>query len=193
MARSQRRGSLPTTSYAILGLLTFGEMSGYDLKHLADQSIGYFFWSPARSQIYGELRRLAALGYVTELEVRQERRPDKRIYRLTPQGKQALGEWLELPEVEPDMFKSTFLLKLFFGSLTLPETIVAQVEERRRQIEERLAEYAAIEGTIRDQEEYAFPYLILRSGMAADRAYLRWVQEVLEQLRERQSATSSGE
>ncbi len=42
-------------------------------------------------------------------------------------------------------------------------------------------------------EEYAFPYLTLRSGIAAYRTYLRWAQKVLEQLRERQSATRSGE
>ena len=124
------RGGLPTTSFAVLGLLSFGEMSGYDLKGLADYSIANFFWSPARSQIYAELRRLTSLGFVTETEVRQERRPDKRIYRLTSDGRRALSEWLEIPEVEPDIFKSTFLLKIFLGRLTPTETIVAQVEER---------------------------------------------------------------
>lgn len=187
MPSTEGRGSLPTTSYAILGLLTFGEMSGYDLKRLADQSIGYFFWSPARSQVYAELRRLTSLGFVTETEVRQERRPDKRIYRLTPEGRRALSQWLELSQVEPDVFKSTFLLKIFFGSLTSPETIAAQVEERRRQVEERLAEYEAIEARIQDQEDFAFPYLTLKSGMAVHRMHLQWTQEVLEELKERQS------
>ena len=87
MPTARNQGNLPTTSYAVLGLLTFGEMSGYDLKGLADYSIANFFWSPARSQIYSELRRLTSLGFVTETEVRQKRRPDKRIYRLTPEGK----------------------------------------------------------------------------------------------------------
>jgi len=44
---------LPTTSYVILGLLTFREMSGYDLKQLINKSITHFYWSPAKSQIYG--------------------------------------------------------------------------------------------------------------------------------------------
>ena len=106
MPRARGRANLPTTSYAILGLLTFGEMSGYDLKGLADYSIADFFWSPARSQIYAELRRLTSLGFVTEVEVRQERRPDKRIYRLTSPGRRALRVWLELPDVAPDVFAS---------------------------------------------------------------------------------------
>ena len=52
---------LPTTSYVILGLLTLREMSGYDLKQLINKSITHFYWSPAKSQIYGELRRLESV------------------------------------------------------------------------------------------------------------------------------------
>ena len=84
MAKRADGEALPTTAYAVLGLLTFGEMSGYDLKRMANQSIRYFFWSPASSQIYSELRRLKSLGYATEREVAQERRPDKRLYQITP-------------------------------------------------------------------------------------------------------------
>ena len=193
MPRVRGRGGLPTTSFAVLGLLSFGEMSGYDLKGLADYSIANFFWSPARSQIYAELRRLTSLGFVTETEVRQERRPDKRIYRLTSDGRRALSEWLEIPEVEPDIFKSTFLLKIFLGRLTPTETIVAQVEERRRQIEERLVQYKEKEATLRDREELAFAYLTLKSGIAAQSSQLRWIQEVLQELKEQGSAPDSTE
>ena len=193
MPRPRGRAGLPTTSFAVLGLLTFGEMSGYDLKGLADYSIANFFWSPARSQIYAELRRLTSLGFVTEVEVRQERRPDKRIYRLTAPGRRALRVWLELPEVAPDVFKSTFLLKIFFGRSTPRETIIAQVEERRRQVEERLAQYADKEATLQGREALAFAYLTLKSGIAAMNAQLLWTQEVLEELKELGSAPRSPE
>lgn len=185
------REGLPTTAYAVLGLLSFGEMSGYDLKALADYSIANFFWSPARSQIYSELRRLTSLGHVTETEVRQKRRPDKRVYRLTQDGRRTLSEWLALPEVEPDVFKSTFILKLFFGGLISTDAIIAQVEERRRQAEEKMAVYEAKEASIRDQEGLAFAYLALKSGIAANRAQLQWTQELLEELKARDSAPES--
>ena len=68
---------LSTTSYAILGLLTFDTMSGYDVLKLVEQSIGHF-WSPAKSQVYSELRRLAGAGLATEEVVAQEPRPNKR-------------------------------------------------------------------------------------------------------------------
>ena len=61
---------LPTTSYAVLGLLSFGrELSGYELKKWADHSLRFFFWSPAISNIYGELKRLQRLGLARALVV----------------------------------------------------------------------------------------------------------------------------
>lgn len=191
MPRPRGRANLPITSFAVLGLLTFGEKSGYDLKALADYSIANFFWSPARSQIYAELRRLTSLGFVTEVEVRQERRPDKRIYRLAAPGRRALRDWLELSEVAPDVFKSTFSLKIFFGRSTPRKTIIAQVEERRRQVEETLAQYAEKEATLRDREELKFAYLTLKSCIAVCNAQLQWTEDVLKELQERESGPDS--
>lgn len=46
--------SLP---HAILGLLNYMPMTGYDLKNFFDDSID-FFWSAQMSQIYRELKNL---------------------------------------------------------------------------------------------------------------------------------------
>ncbi len=102
---------LPTTSYVILGLLTFREMSGYDLKQLINKSITHFYWSPAKSQIYGELRRLESHGLVTMREVPQTLRPDKRLYQITPQGTEAMLKWLETSGVEADWTPPSGYLK----------------------------------------------------------------------------------
>ena len=185
MTDSTTDKGLPTTSYAILGLISFGEMSGYDVKRFADRSIGYFFWSPASSQIYAELRRLRSLGYVREREVQQERRPDKRLYRITRDGEQALQTWLERSDIAPDMSKSPFLLKLFFGRLTPVETLIPQLEERRRQAEESLAQFEEIERHIADREDNFFPYLTLKCGIAHARANLQWAGDTLQELNRR--------
>ena len=85
--------------------------------------------------------------------------------------------------MESDVVKSTFLLKLFFGSLTPQETIAAQVEERRRQAEETLAKFGAIAENIQGSEKFFFLYLTLKSGIANFRAHHQWAQEVLEELK----------
>jgi len=39
----ENAGPLSDTEHAVLGLLTFGERSGYELDKLAGRSIGYFW------------------------------------------------------------------------------------------------------------------------------------------------------
>ena len=42
---------LPVTSYALLGLLTFGdELTGYELKQRADNTLRFYWVAPAMSQ-----------------------------------------------------------------------------------------------------------------------------------------------
>ena len=191
MTNSATDRGLPATSYAVLGLISFGEMSGYELKRFADRSVGYFFWSPASSQIYAELRRLTSLGYVREREVEQERRPDKRLYRITTDGEEALRRWLEDTEVVPDAHKSLLLLKLFFGRHTTPDVLIAQLEKRRRQTQENLAEFEEIERHIADKEDRFFPYMTLKSGIAHTHADLVWLDYAIEELNKRSSLEPS--
>src|ERR1700736_6640886 len=86
--------SVPATGWAVLGLLSFGrELTGYDLKKWADHSLRFFYWSPAISQIYSELKRLERLGYVTSRTVAQDELRNKRVYAITAEGTEALTEW----------------------------------------------------------------------------------------------------
>ena len=72
---------LPLTAWAVLGMLSFGrELSGYDLKKWADSSLRFFYWSPASSQIYAELRRLERVGYV-ESRIAGAKRLERRRQR----------------------------------------------------------------------------------------------------------------
>ena len=188
---------LPTTSYVILGLLTFREMSGYDLKLLADRSIKDFYWSPTKSQIYGELRRLESHGLVTMREVIQERRPDKRIYTITPAGRAAMQQWLARTEVKPDTYKSQLLLKLFFGHLVSSQHLITLVEERQQELKTSLERSKDQLQDLQDQsqdllteKDGVFPLLTLQHTMAKAQADLAWVETTLQTLKQRQSKTS---
>ena len=102
--------SLPKNSYVIFGLLNFGEQSGYNLKQLTDNSVGHFFGSPVRSQIYSELRRL---------------------YSITDEGLSALRTWLSNTNTSNDVIKSHLLLKIFFGKHMDRDELIAEVEGYR--------------------------------------------------------------
>src|SRR6478672_9040305 len=82
-------GALPVTTYAVLGQLTAGPSSGYEVKARLEAGAAQF-WHASYSQIYAELRRLEELGYVSEERVVQEGRPNKRVYTITETGRTAL-------------------------------------------------------------------------------------------------------
>ena len=176
---------LPVTSYAVLGLLTFGEHSGYELMKLIENSIGFFF-TPAKSQIYGELKRLVSLGYAREREVAQDRRPDKRLFAITARGQTALREWLESGEVAPDEVKSPFMVKLFFGQHMSRESLLAQLKRVREEARDKLEHLKLIETAIKGQEPLFHPYLTLKCGLTYTRATIRWADETIKEIEGRE-------
>ncbi len=173
--------SLPATTWAILGMLTFGAKSGYDLSKMVEQSIGHFF-SPAKSQIYSELRRLVTLGFADVEYVNQTVRPNKRLYSITPEGRRELRGWLETSEVEPDSMRSPFLLKMFFGALISREVLISQVKQAHEQAQTELKLLEEVETQITGNPEFFYPNLVLRFGLAHNRASVAWTEQVLREL-----------
>ncbi|MGH2720099.1 MAG: PadR family transcriptional regulator [Actinomycetota bacterium] len=178
---------VPSTTWAVLGMLTFGEMSGYDVGKLIDRSISRFGFQPARSQVYASLRRLVALGWATERAVTQRDRPDKRVYRVTTDGEQALRGWLESPTVEPEVVRSPFLLKVFLGARVPRETLLAQMKEAHRRAIEDLESLEEVEREIAasGRKDLRFPGLVVRYGLAHNRASVAWTADMLEELQPR--------
>jgi DNA-binding PadR family transcriptional regulator len=182
MATATRAAAeLSTTELAVLGLLTYGEHSGYEIKKAAEASVGYL-WSPAKSHIYTVLPRLVAGGFATARRVAQQRRPDKQVYRITKKGREAFRGWLEEPVAERPGAESTFLLKLFFGTQMRKQTVVAHLARKRELAEEELVEYREIEQRIRGDDESYFGYATLRWGIAQAEAWIRWADEILREL-----------
>ncbi|MEV6841273.1 PadR family transcriptional regulator [Streptomyces sp. NPDC051133] len=158
------RPALPATGWAVLGLLSFGEeLSGYDLKKWADWSLRFFYWSPSFSQIYSELKRLEQAGYVTARMVAQETgNRDKKVYRITDEGMDAVRTWARESPVEPPVLKHGVMLRLWLGHLLEPEQM-RDVLARHREYAEtmrRRAEADAEGG--RAEQAWAYPVLTLK-------------------------------
>jgi PadR family transcriptional regulator, regulatory protein AphA len=174
--------TLTATEAAVLGLLTRGQLSGYDLKKRAEGSVGYF-WDPAKSQIYAVLPRLVEAGYATSRKVEQGQRPDKLVYRITARGRDALKDWIEhAPAL--DAARNLLLLKVFFGDLADREAVLAQVRDRRREAEELKAELDRIEAEGSGGERDLFPSLTRSYGRHWADAVIRWSREVERKLAE---------
>jgi PadR family transcriptional regulator, regulatory protein AphA len=121
---------LPTTSYAILGLLIRKPTSRYELAQLVERTIAHF-WTIAKSQVYRELDRLETLGYVHGTHVHQKRLPDKRVYAVTPAGERAFDAWLQVPDAERTHFRSAYLVKVFFANRMPSQTLIELLRRYR--------------------------------------------------------------
>lgn len=101
------------TMLAILGILTIGPHTGYDIKQHMEQSTQYF-WKENYGQIYPGLAELLKNKDVAVRVQRQDGKPDKKIYSITEQGKQLLNNWLSQPMEHMVMLKKNeLLLKVF--------------------------------------------------------------------------------
>ena len=78
-----------TSRHAILGVLGFCPMSGYDVKKLIERSIAHF-WNESYGQIYPILNRLAAEGFAERRREKQRGKPDRHVYSLTDKGRAEL-------------------------------------------------------------------------------------------------------
>jgi DNA-binding PadR family transcriptional regulator len=174
-------GKRPTTSeYAVLGLLTFGEKSGYDLWRFADRSVG-FIWAPTKSQIYKVLPRLEAAGLARARTVEQASRPDKQLHRITPAGRGVLRGWLAT--VEANAEPHVYLLKIFFGRRAPRAALIAQVDAYRELTARTLARYEELDERLPRDDRNALPLEVLALGLARGRPTLDWADSLLAQLR----------
>lgn len=173
-----------TSRYALLGLLSLGPRSGYDLKKLIDGSIAHF-WSESFGQIYPILRRLEAEGLARRRSERQNGKPDRQVYSLTSKGEAELQRWLQQP-ARPEGFRSELLLKLFLGAHVPLDATVRQVQEFRRRQHALLATYTALERRLRTESRRHpdLPYWLMTLGYGQRRAaaLARWSDEALTTL-----------
>jgi DNA-binding PadR family transcriptional regulator len=175
---------LPATAYAVLGLLSFDrELSGYDLKKWADSSLRFFYWAPAVSQIYGELKRLDNLGYVSSREVPQDDLRNKRVYRITDAGRAALTRWVEHEDVEPPVLKHSPLLRVWLGHLTRPERMRDMLLTHRANTEQMLEDARKAEASARNNpDDWHYPWLVTRFSVRHYEAELGLVDAMLADL-----------
>jgi DNA-binding PadR family transcriptional regulator len=181
-AKTLAVSKLTTTEAAVLALLAMeGERSGYDLSKLVAKSVAHV-WSPARSGLYAVLPRLERGGLARSRLEASPTRPDRRVYAITPGGKDALAAWLE--DVEPRAAES-FYLKLFVGGLTTHEVLLEQVEQFRADTAARLAVYREIEPTNTNRGHDWYHRHLLELGIARAELDLRWADEVAAALSEK--------
>ena len=181
--------SLP---HAILGLLTYEAMTGYDLKHRWFDRSMRFFWPADQAQIYRTLDTLVDRDWVTfEIEPGGDR-PNRKVYSLTAAGHAELDRWLTTPLPLPAV-RDPLMVQLFSAAHIADADIVRLLHTRRADRMARLAEYEAIREHLPHfgaGKRLKMWQIVVGTGIAAETAAIAWLDQVIASFNERDVAAS---
>ncbi|MFE4664486.1 PadR family transcriptional regulator [Streptomyces sp. NPDC056716] len=176
-----------SVKYAVLAALLEGEASGYQLSKIFDVSSATF-WPATPQQLYRELERLAGDGLIRARVVRQERRPDKRMFTLTEAGREELRAFAVAPTRRPTALRDELMIKIQAMDAADPAATRELIEERRTWARGRLDRFERVRERLlggRDEDDYLRtadrigPYLTLMGGIAFEREKLSWCDRAL--------------
>lgn len=177
------------SKFAILGMLDFCPMSGYDIRKFAAASIAHF-WKEDYGHIYPTLKLLLEEGLAKKEEVSGKGKPLRHLYSITGVGKKALAEWLqEMPN--PPNLRIELLLKVFLGIRAKPERLSSMLEAQSNDCESALAELLVTEAHIKKEiagggargREAKFQLMTLRYGKSYYESLGAWCRTTLDELR----------
>ena len=117
-----------------LGILSFAQMTGYDIRKLAAEGNFSHFCEANYGSIYPALSQLTKDGLVVFTDEAIDGKPPRKIYSITEKGRQHLFETLN-KQPGPDRFKSEFLFYSLFQDkmdpLEFRKLLVRKIAETR--------------------------------------------------------------
>lgn len=163
----------------LLALLAKEPAHGYELKVRLEQTFGDAFPPLNIGQIYLTLQRLERAGLVQSQDVVQTARPNKRVYEITPAGREAVAAWLEEPSDGPQV-RDDFFMKLALGPL-------AGVTDRLTLINRQRRHYLSLMRNLSILAEQAaegnkIGGLLIEGAMLHLQADLDWLERCQEEL-----------
>jgi DNA-binding PadR family transcriptional regulator len=178
--------------HAVLAALLEGDASGYQLAKRFDVSVANF-WSATPQQLYRELDRLEAEKLVAARRVRQQRRPDKRVFTLTEQGRAELHRFTSSP-AKPVAMRDELLVKLQAVDVGDIHAVTKELLARLDRAHAKLALYdRLLHEMLGGREQDVFerdtdrigPYLTLMGGRMYEQTNIRWCNAALDVLSSR--------
>ena len=183
---------MTTLSYMLLGLLAREPMSGYDLtaqlkKHFAP------FWPISHTQIYPALAQLEQQGLSRYHIVDQHGvRPNKKVYEITKEGREALRQWVESP-TPAVILRDEFFLKAYSLWLADPGRMMevfheqAQLRKQRLELLEQALEAKRSTNSASPEKPALFELtdLLFQYLTGYEQNYLAWCQSALRYLEQR--------
>ncbi|MEU6785820.1 PadR family transcriptional regulator [Nonomuraea angiospora] len=166
--------------HAVLGLLSEGPASGYDLMKMFDISLSNV-WSATQSQLYAELGKLADAGLV---DVSAEGPRGRKEYAVTEAGLAELRQWIT--EVEPTrVLRSDMLLRVFFLAQVAPEQARGYLRHQAEHVRKHVEHLEGIREFLENREDNLSVYgrISLEYGLRLGKAQQEWAEWAEGQIR----------
>ena len=178
MARKSR------TLYAVLGALSHGPKSGYDISRLYDRPHMYF-WNESYGQIYPTLKTLLQRGWVEMHRETRQGGPERKIYEITERGQEELGEWIDEPPARLSV-RDEHVLKVYFSRPDQRQRSAALIRQRLKALHERLesldGELNALRDDQLDETERLHREIALDWAHSQVKSQIGWCERSLERL-----------
>ncbi|MFG3381514.1 PadR family transcriptional regulator [Streptomyces sp. NPDC047999] len=163
----------------LLALLTRGPAHGYELKQDLEKLLGAAYPQPNIGQVYVTLGRLEKSGLIDGVDVEQSGRPNKRTYRLTDAGREAVLAWFEEAADEPRV-RDEFFMKLALAPESGLADPIALINRQRRQYLNTMRELSRLAAS--EDRDNKVSQLLIEGAMLHLQADLDWLERCQEEL-----------
>jgi PadR family transcriptional regulator, regulatory protein AphA len=173
--------------HAILGIVEFRPMHGYEIKRVLGEGISTF-WPVHLAAIYPSLRRLEHEGLVAHrTEKSAEGRPDRKIFELTDAGREELARWRRLPPEGATQSKVPLYLKLLFAK---PENLGDALHWIDKELETSRGTASQLRAELHDPQAYStfFVRFMRESGLAHVELQIELLEDLRSRIQERLEA-----
>ncbi|MFI5287057.1 MAG: PadR family transcriptional regulator [Candidatus Dormibacteria bacterium] len=163
-----------------LGLLSEQPCHPYELQRLLKERHKGYAVGKTRS-LYRAIGELEAAGYIEPLETSREgRRPERTVYRITPEGREELENWLadllSTPVDETPVFRVAVGLLGYITQERAETALASRIVSLR-------AKVSALDATLKmAQDDLGLPRLVLlelEHALALAGAEIDWIRSIV--------------
>jgi len=154
--------------HAILGLLHYQDMHGYRIKRHMEQHFGNM-WS-------------INYGQITKKEVARSGTPSRKLYSITPAGKEVFSQWLVSDPQGTMLLRDPFLLRFVFFGFGSKDRTLGLVDEQIRSYETQLEKRR--ENMRRWQRQGIYVRQMGELGLLLNEMILEWLKRSRKEIAE---------
>jgi DNA-binding PadR family transcriptional regulator len=175
--------------YAILGLLNYSDMHGYQIKKHIEKNFGHM-WSINFGQIYPNLKELKEKGFINMMEAAPSENggPQKKLYSITEKGIDEFSRWLAESPQKPILIRDQFLLKFAFFGFGKDKHAIDIIDKQLENFEAQLKRRQS--NRKRWEHQSIYVRLIAELGITQNEMYIEWLRRARAEIEKNSSKGS---